>query len=204
MKCKFLPAVIAAIMIFSGCSTNSADNDTSETSAAETAFAVPETTAAEENTDSADIPESEIERLIEGRVYIRTVTEYDTLSFDSGVKIEHKGREYYKVSDSRFEKWNDWVEFVREIYTENIEEEILTQANTIGINGFTYTDGGGMGREWLDTYSYEPAGERGNGVAYTVKFPYAIYPEDGYYEETLVFAHTDSGWRIDSVILITN
>ena len=194
MKYKLLPLMLGTIMIFAGCKADSENIDATETQAA-----VTEATATKKDADIEEITESEIERLIEGRIYIRTVTEYDTLPFDSDVKIEHKGHEYYKVSDSRFEKWSDWAEFIREFYSENMEEELLTQSNTIGIDGFTYTDGGGMGREWSDEYSYEPAGEYGNGIAYNVRLPYYTQ-EDGYYEETLVFVHTDNGWRIDEKI----
>ncbi|MDE6709829.1 MAG: hypothetical protein K2J76_05010, partial [Oscillospiraceae bacterium] len=97
--------------------------------------------------DSGDITDAEIKRLIEENNFITLYTEYESLSFDQNETAQWQGREYYKVDDERFDEWNEWVEYVRTVYTKNSEREefILTQSHYINFNGFNFTDGGSMG-----------------------------------------------------------
>ena len=154
--------------------------------------------------ESEDITDAEIKRLIEDKNFLSRYTEYDSLSFDQNETAQWQGREYYKVDDERFDEWNEWVEYVRTVYTENseIEEFILTQSHYISFNGLNFTDGGGMGCMILfDQYTYERTDPIDGRPACIVKMPDAYEGSEGnFYVETVTFENTADGWRIyDSV-----
>ena len=155
--------------------------------------------------ESEEITDAEIKRLIEEHNFITLYTEYESLPFDQNETAQWQGHEYYKVSDERFDEWNEWVEYVRTVYTENSEKEefILTQSHYISFNGFNFTDGGGMGCTIsFDQYTYERTDPIDGRTACIVKMP--DLSEDGegnFYVETVTFENTADGWRIyDSVL----
>ncbi|MDE7289495.1 MAG: hypothetical protein K2N71_08365 [Oscillospiraceae bacterium] len=155
--------------------------------------------------ESEEITDAEIKRLIEENNFITLYTEYESLPFDQNETAQWQGHEYYKVSDERFDEWNKWVEYVRTVYTENSEKEefILTQSHYISFNGFNFTDGGSMGCTIaFDQYTYERTDPIDGRPACIVKMP--DLSEDGegsFYVETLTFENTANGWRIyDSVL----
>ncbi len=161
-------------------------------------------TAAEAETEAADITDAEIKRLIEEKNFLSRYTEYDSLSFDQNETAQWQGHEYYKVDDERFDEWNEWVEYVRTVYTKNseMEEFILTQSHYISFNGFNFTDGGSKGCTIaFDQYTYERTDPIDGRPACIVKMP-DLYDgsEESFYVETLTFENTANGWRIyDSV-----
>lgn len=155
--------------------------------------------------ESEEITDAEIKRLIEENNFITLYTEYESLPFDQNETAQWQGHEYYKVSDERFDEWNKWVEYIRTVYTENSEKEefILTQSHYISFNGLNFTDGGGMGCTIsFDQYTYERTDQIDGRPACIVKMP--DLSEDGegnFYVETLTFENTANGWRIyDSVL----
>ena len=159
--------------------------------------------------ESEEITDAEIKRLIEENNFITLYTKFESLPFDQNETAQWQGREYYKVSDERFDEWNEWVEYVRTVYTENSEKEefILTQSHYISFNGLNFTDGGSMGCTIsFDQYTYERTDPIDGRPACIVKMP--DLSEDGegsFYVETLTFENTANGWRIyDSVLAHEN
>lgn len=155
--------------------------------------------------ESGEITDTEIKRLIEDSHFITLYTEYESLPFDQNETAQWQGHEYYKVDDERFDEWNEWVEYVRTVYTENSEREefILTQSHYISFNGLNFTDGGGMGCMILfDQYTYERTDPIDGRPACVVKMPDAYEDSEGnFYVETITFENTANGWRIyDSVL----
>lgn len=150
----------------------------------------------------ADITDAEITRLIEESHFIRLMTDYDTLSFEQTEPSKWQDRDYYKVTDERFDEWDEWVEYVRTVYGESMEEQFLTDARYININGFTFTDGLSKGCDILfDRYTYERIAPIGGRPACEVKCPDA-FDETGeaFYTDTVIFEYTDDGWRIWDII----
>lgn len=150
--------------------------------------------------DSGDITDAEIKRLIEEKNFLSRYTEYDSLSFDQNETAQWQGHEYYKVDDERFDEWNEWVEYVRTVYTENseMEEFILTQSHYISFNGLNFTDGGGKGcMIAFDQYTYERTDPIDGRPACIVKMPDLSEGGEGnFYVETITFENTANGWRI--------
>ncbi|MDE6596821.1 MAG: IseA DL-endopeptidase inhibitor family protein [Oscillospiraceae bacterium] len=148
--------------------------------------------------DSGEITDTEIKRLVEDSHFIRLMTEYDTLPFDQIEPSKWQDRDYYKVTDERFDEWNEWVEYVRTVYSENMEEKILTNARYININGFTFTDGLATGCDILfDRYTYEMSEPVDGRPVCNVKLPDAFDESGGsFFTETITFENTANGWRI--------
>lgn len=160
-----------------------------------------EITAAE----SADITDTEIKRLIEENNFITLYTKYESLPFDQNETAQWQEHEYYKVSDERFDEWNEWVEYVRTVYVENSEKEefILTRSHYVSFDGFNFTDGGGMGcMIAFDQYAYEMVDPVDGRPVCKVKMPDLYEGSEGnFYVETITFENTPNGWRIyDSVL----
>lgn len=158
-----------------------------------------EITAAE----STDITDAEIKRLIEESHFVTLMTEYDTLPFDQVEPSKWQDRDYYKVTDERFDEWSEWVEYVRTVYSENMEERILTNARYVSINGITFTDGMAMGCDILfDQYTYEMTDPIDGRPACIVKLPDAFDESGGsFFTETITFENTPNGWRIYDLVL---
>lgn len=148
--------------------------------------------------ESREITDTEIKRLIEDCHFIRLMTDYDTLPFDQIEPTKWQDRDYYKVTDERFDEWNEWVEYVRTVYSENMEEKILTSARYININGFTFTDGLATGCDILfDRYTYEMSDPVDGRPVCNVKLPDAFDESGGsFFTETITFENTVDGWRI--------
>lgn len=150
-----------------------------------------------------EITDTEIKRLIEDSHFITLMTYYDTLPFDQVEPSKWQDRDYYKVTDERFDEWNEWVEYVRTVYSENMEEEILTSARYININGFTFTDGLSQGSDILfHQYTYEMSDPADGRPVCIVKLPDA-FDESGenFFTETITFENTANGWRICDYVL---
>ncbi|MCM1329710.1 MAG: IseA DL-endopeptidase inhibitor family protein [Ruminococcus sp.] len=186
-----LSAAAAAGMLLSGCVKNAEENTES--------VSVTETSASETEIP-ADITDGEIQRLIEESHFIRLMTEYDTLPFEQTEPSKWQDRDYYKVTDRRFDEWNEWVEYVRTVYGESMEEQFLTDARYINVNGFTFTDGLCKGCDVLfDRYEYEKTDPTEGCPACTVKCPDALDESgESFFTETLAFEYENGGWKIQS------
>lgn len=153
--------------------------------------------------ESGNITDAEIKRLIEESHFVTLMTEYDTLPFDQVEPSKWQDRDYYKVTDERFDEWSEWVEYVRTVYSENMEERILTSARYVSINGFTFTDGAATGCDILfDQYTYEMTDPIDGRPVCIVKLPDAFDESGGsFFTEMITFENTPNGWRIYDLVL---
>lgn len=188
---KMLSAVLAAAALALSLAACEAEKEDTETIAESI-----EISAAEK----ADITDAEIKKLIKKNNFITLYTEYESLSFDQNETAQWQEREYYKVNDERFDEWDEWVEYIRSVYVENSEREefILTKSHYISVDGFNFTDGGGMGCTIaFDQYAYEMVDPVDGRPVCKVKMPDLSEGSEGnFYVETITFENTSNGWRI--------
>lgn len=140
------------------------------------------------------ISDEEINMLLQGRVQINNFLMYDMLQYDMESKTSINGYDYYRVSDEKYDEWNEWTTYVKSIYVDEAAEMIFNDFKIIEINGKTYTNDGCMGKSISDEYTYEIASEANDTVTILLK------NTDNFTSETIeteiILAKTSNGWRI--------
>lgn len=162
-------------------------------------------TSAESSETTSDLPveyediekqisDEEINTLLQGRVQINNFLMYDMLQYDMESKTSINGYDYYRVSDEKYDEWNEWTAYVKSIYVDDAAEMIFNDFKIIEINGKTYTNDGAMGKSISDEYTYEIASEANDTVTILLK------NTDNFTSETIeteiILVKTSNGWRI--------
>lgn len=142
------------------------------------------------------ISDDEINTLLQGRCQIITVIEYDTLPFDTEDKITIDDFDYYRVNDEKYDSWNEWTNYVKSIYTDEIAESIINNNKIINIDGKTYTNDGGKGSNLSNEYTYDIISEAENKVTVSLKNTDNFSSE--IIETEIILAKTSNGWRINT------
>lgn len=162
-------------------------------------------TSAESSETTSDLPveyediekqisDEEINTLLQGRVQINNFLMYDMLQYDMESKTSINGYDYYRVSDEKYDEWNEWTAYVKSIYVDDAAEMIFNDFKIIEINGKTYTNDGAMGKSISDEYTYEIASEANDTVTILLK------NTDNFTSDTIeteiILVKTSNGWRI--------
>lgn len=184
-------AAIITVMSVSACSdTTKGDSLLAESTMSATVSQSTESGVTSQN----PISEDDINTLLQGRSQIITVIEYDTLPFDTENKTTVNDIDYYRVTDEKYDDWNEWTAYVKSIYCDEIAETILNDNKIINIDGKTYTNDGGKGNSISNEYTYSIISETNDTIT--------IFLEniDNFTSETIeteiIFENTVNGWRI--------
>lgn len=112
---------------------------------------------------------------------------------------EYNGREYYKITDEKYDTWDEWSALFYSIYTDEFADNLLNNFDTVvNINGETYSDGGSRGDDTDNDYDYTVVFANDNEMM--VDMTRGYHPagdEDSFLVDRLVIVRTDSGWRIE-------
>jgi len=166
-----------------------------ETDAPETAPVVLELTAAEEEEITALF-----NRMIEYEGHC-----LEPLMLANGgekIVIDNMGA-YYKVTDERFDSWEEWMDFLGSIYTGDALEQVIEHIETIedfvNIDGYTYVAAIAVTSFVKDDFSFSV--EEKTSDIITVKLRRIERPSPGDHLEHEMFWNyklqkTDEGWRI--------
>lgn len=104
------------------------------------------------------------------------------------------GIDYYRVIDEKYDEWNEWTNYVKSIYDDEVSEMIFNDPKIIEINGETYTNDGSKGNSISDEYTYEIVSETNDTVTILLK------NTDNFTSETIeteiILIKTSNGWRI--------
>lgn len=119
----------------------------------------------------------------------------------SSKTAEYNGRTYYKITDEKYDTWNEWSGLFYSIYTEEFANNLLNNFNTvININGDTYSDGGSRASNIDNSYDYTIIYINDNSMMLDMTRGYhPTVDENSFMLDRLCFVKTDSGWRIELV-----
>lgn len=189
-KIKILVVLLLLIGILSSCTTTETVEETSlKNSPKET----------KTYREEAKINDSEIIALMDAfQIYL----EYNEYSSDSMLidqTITDESGMYFRVTDEKYDTWDEWTSFIESIFCGDYLTKILeSMRNYINIDGFTYCSPGSMGWYLSKEYTYEIIESSKDNLIIDVKYD-AIYPgESEAVVETFryVLNLTDGGWRI--------
>lgn len=112
---------------------------------------------------------------------------------------EYNGRTYYKITDEKYDTWDEWSGLFYSIYTDEFANNLLNNFNTVvNINGDTYSDGGSRGSDIDNNYDYTVISANDNRMI--VDMTRGYHPtgdEDSFMVDRFIIVKTDSGWRIE-------
>ena len=156
---------------------------------------------ANRDTSKITAPEDEVIELLKKAAFIDRALNCGGLSCGGEAEMID-GYEYYPVTDTDFDEWQEWEAYVESVYSWDYKiNEILSDARIIKVGDKTYTDGGGRGYdlsdnfEWHQVISYEPDSTMVFGIAFN---PY-VGGGDGGVTTGYDVRLTSAGWRIDTV-----
>lgn len=112
---------------------------------------------------------------------------------------DYNGRTYYKITDEKYDTWDEWSGLFYRIYTDEFANNMLNNFNTVvNINGDTYSDGGSRGSDIDNNYDYTVIFANDDRIM--VDMTRGYHPtgdEDSFMVDRLSIVKTDSGWRIE-------
>lgn len=153
--------------------------------------------------DSTCISAEEIARLIDLSIQIDKCLSVEAPNNDYENPVQHNDIEYYPVIDEKYDTWEEWETYIRSAYTDKLAEEHLAYDSIVNINGKTYCNGGGMGYDLTDDYTYEIISDEAERVTVHVKNPSVWNDEDTdsvFDEKDYVLVKVDGGWKIDDIV----
>ena len=112
---------------------------------------------------------------------------------------EYNGREYYKITDKRYDTWDEWSALFYSIYTDEFADNLLNNFDTVvNINGETYSNGGSRGNDTDSDYDYTVVFANDNEMMVDMTRGYhPVGDENSFLVDRLSMVRTDAGWRIE-------
>ncbi|MGN1408593.1 MAG: hypothetical protein ACI4XJ_00290 [Eubacteriales bacterium] len=105
-------------------------------------------------------------------------------------------REFFKVTDDRFDTWEDWTAFLESIFSGDcLEDALANQVHIKNIDGCTYHDDGAMGWNRSPGYTYE-INETPNDETTVRIIQKDVFTDEEHITE-FICVHTEDGWRFD-------
>ena len=190
MKKTTLTLLLCAALVLSACNTTPHDDSVTES-----------TVNINDTMNNPDaITDSEISELIEAYLAFEFLTERasDSMSVDYDQSYTDGLYYYHKVTDERYDTWEEWAAYVGSIFTGDYLTRILnTKEVFINVDGYTYWQSGAMGWYIEDDYTYETSDISTDKMTLRIIRTESV-PEE---EENIITTNfelcmTDGGWRI--------
>ncbi len=146
----------------------------------------------------------DIEALMQKYLLHEMYTVYDSLNTDSSSRDE--SGVYFKVSDEKYDTWDEWIAFYESIFAGVILEEQLNileaEKVIVNIDGYTYCTPRGMGWILSDEYSYDIVRSSQTRAVVEISRTEHSFGEPNPTERIwyFLFGLTDDGWRILDIV----
>ncbi len=194
---KIIFCLALVVLLLTSCNSKNTDETAPDTSAD-----TQKTEAPEESTPA--LTESDIDEVMQRYFEYEEYTVYSSASVQiSAETVEMDSRVYNRVTDERFDDWNEWLNYIGNIYCGDLLiEKIEGQNYFTGVDGKTYVMPGEMG--WYISQEYTSEYSANDDGSYNVKiFRNKKNPgfDDIICEYNYIFTHTDNGWRISGEIM---
>ena len=131
-----------------------------------------------------------------------TVYSSSSIDYDQEVITQYNSHYYNRVTDERFDTWEEWTAFVGSIFCGDYLNTIMeNEEKFINLDGKTYVVVGDMGWLLSRTYTYEVLESDWESAKVSITRR-QINPgaEDSEFTAVYQLIRTDGGWRIEGRI----
>lgn len=144
----------------------------------------------------ADITDEEIRALVAAQFECSDLIKVSNASVEKDMTQTDETGNYFKVTDQRFDEWNEWQSYVISIFDNDVAGQIVNSGVFIPVDGQTYCKIIDNPKNTSDDFEYTVSLNTENKVVVTVKRDITSEGEDTYSILNLVLKKTDAGWRI--------
>lgn len=148
-------------------------------------------------TDNMQVPltDDEIVEIIDNLLLYEKYGIYASLQTSNETD---KSGMYYKVIDENFDEYNEWVEFIENIFCDKYLEMVYneTSGSIVNIDGYTYDDGSASGWTLSNDYTYKIFENDAQQTILTIIRNDFSYGHERIDEKSVILRKTETGWKI--------